>query len=421
MIIKLFFKFIRYKIKRLTTKFMKGKKIGLLSLIIASYPLSLMAQGVDCVLPDKVVNSPYHANAKFEVWLPSSEEPVVYNVELYSTPSPADTLAPCNYLIEWTVQTESGESSGFSAYYDGHHYRYRGDRLQEYHADWDMIPFNPSLSGSRGMGVQRTAQFVDLLPAFLAEKLHGMAVDSTFTYKITPSANVGGKNCTVISGEQGSAGFSGQEFTYVFDNTNGMPMSIDLNSNPGSISEQLVSVKYTMLPDEAVEITEEMLIDRYPEVFEKFRENNFRIENLRGGIMPEFSSPTITGNRYTHHKGEPFRVPTVIALLDPGIGDAVGLTSNVREAVASLPFDADIIWAFVTNKVEDIEEIIGEEGRIGESTLIGARSMARDTGAASLPVLIFVTRAGKVADVLVGDNKNLSSIVIQKMAVMPQD
>lgn len=413
----------RLYIKRHSTIFMKGN-LRLLLAIIASYPFSLMAEGVDCVLPANIMDQPYHANARFEVWLPSSEEPVVYDVELYSTPAPGDTLSPCNYFIKWTLSTAEDQSAGFSAYYAGHHYRYRGDRLQEYHVEWDPMPFSPSLSGSRGQGVQRTAQFADLLPAFLMDKLDGMTTDSTFKYSVNTDAFVDGKKSVVIKGEQSSAEFTGQEFTYVFSAADGLPVSVDLNSNPGTISEQIVSVKYTTIPGDDIVIDENMLIERYPDVFEKYRENNFRIENLRGKMMPEFAAKplnSIDDKRFIHNKDEAFRVPTLIALLDPAIGDVKGLTENIREAIGSLPFDSDIIWAFVSNKADEIEDLLGSEPRAGEYTLLGARKLARDTGAASLPVVIIVNRSGKVEDIIVGDNKNMSSIVIQKMAVMPQE
>lgn len=346
---------------------------------------------------------------------------MVYDVELYSTPAPGDTLSPCNYLIEWTMPTSSGVAGGFSAYFDGHHYRYRGDRLQEYHLTWDAVPFSPKLAGSSGPGVQRAAQFADLLPDFLAEKLADMQQDSTYRYKVTPDTKVDGVNSRVVTGVRQIGGLDALEYTYVFDSESGMPRSIDLDNNPGSISEQIVTVTYTPLPAEDFTLDEQALIERYPEVFEKYRESNFSIENLPGNPLPEFSSPTLTGERYTHHRTDKFRVPTIVALLDTGVGDAAGVVRNVRAAVERLPFDAEVIWAFVSNKAEDIEEAVGPEGRIGEYVLMGARALARDSGAATLPVIILAGSDGRVADVVIGDNKDLTSVVIQKMALMPHD
>lgn len=398
---------------------MKGK-FRLLMAITACCPLGLMAQGFNNVAERLAGTEDYHAKAVFEVWLPSSEEPVVYGVELISDKAEADTLSPCNYLIDWSLPTPSGLATGFSAYYDGHHYRYRGDRLQEYHMEWDAAPFIPSLTGSKGLGVHKAAQFADLLPAFLAEKIREMEIDSTFDYHFVPDTVVNGVRASVIDGVRRISGIDGLEYTYVFDYESGLPRLIELNNNPGSICEQIVSVRYENLAPSETEIDESSLIALYPEVFEKYRESNFRIENLVGTPMPDFSSPTLEGERYTHHRGEPFRTHTLVALLDPKVGDVAGYVEGIRSAVESLPYEADVIWAFVSNKAEDIQEVIGLTAREGEYVLVGARSLARDTGAASLPTLIIANRNGAVDDVVIGDNKELDSIVLQKMALMPQ-
>lgn len=77
----------------------------------------------------------------------SLQDDVDYTLRLRSWEAPTDTLAPCDYLIDWKVATPDGESSGFSAYYDGNVYNFRGDRLLEYHYDRDKNPFQ-----SRGTG-----------------------------------------------------------------------------------------------------------------------------------------------------------------------------------------------------------------------------------------------------------------------------
>ena len=82
---------------------------------------------------------PYSGQCSYEVLLASLSEPVTYEVKLQSTPAPADTLSPCDYLIEWSLPTPSGEVSGFSAYFDGSHFRFRDKRLQEYHASDDVM------------------------------------------------------------------------------------------------------------------------------------------------------------------------------------------------------------------------------------------------------------------------------------------
>ena len=119
---------------------MKGKS-RLLMVLAALGPLGISAQGIADVVAALEKTGCYEANASFNVSLPQSDKDVVYEVSLASAPAPAATLSPCSYLTEWGLETPSGTVKGFSAYFDGHHYRYRNERLQEYHMDWDSIPF----------------------------------------------------------------------------------------------------------------------------------------------------------------------------------------------------------------------------------------------------------------------------------------
>lgn len=395
---------------------MKGK-LRLILAITVCCPLGLYARGITGLCDQLRGADAYSAAADFEVLLPSAADPIIYDIQLDSRRAPADTLAPCDYLIRWSMATEDGTATGFGAYFDGHHYRYRGDRVQEYHTDWDFTPFAPN--GRKDDGVQRTAQFADLLPAFLAEKLEKMAADSTYRYTFTADTVYDGRKVSVIDGVQTIRGFDGLEYTYVFDRATGMPLRIELLSNPGSIAEQAMSVKYSYgeKPAHNFAYTEEALMEMYPEVFEKYRHSNFRIENLAGNPLPGFSAPTVTGERYTHERGHAMRVPTIVAILAPGEGNPAEVVSQLREAAASMPFDTDIIWAFVSNKAEEIEEIVGYEGRQGEHTLMNARRLALDAGATALPSILLTDADGKVTDVIIGFNNNLASDVIQKMAL----
>ncbi len=359
----------------------------------------------------------FSAKADFEVLLPSAADPVTYTVDLVASPTPADSLSPCAYLIRWTSPVEGDGSVGFTSYFAGHHYRFSGDRLQEYHTDWDLNPFIPG--GNTADGIQRTARFADLLPAFLAEHINAIAADTTYKFTYTPDATVDGRKSAVIKGVQSVRGMEGLEYTYVFDPATGLPLRIDLDYNPGSISEQSVSVRYSYPSAElsAVPQAETDLALLFPEVFEKYRSSNFHIENLAGRPLPAFSAPTITGERFTHNRGDAMRAPTIIALLDPAVGTPAEVVESLRTAAASLPFDTDIIWAFVSNNTSDIEDIVGTQARIGEQTLMGARALARDAGVTALPVVILTDAAGNVTNIILGINNNLASDVIQKMAV----
>ncbi|MCM1076124.1 MAG: hypothetical protein NC411_02030 [Bacteroides sp.] len=357
----------------------------------------------------------YEADASFNVSLPQSDNDVVYNIHLSSAPAPGDRLSPCGYLTEWSMESPSGPVKGFSAYFDGHHYRYRNERLQEYHTGWDSIPFMPRGNTD---GVQATAQFTDLYPGYIARELKKISSDSLYTLTLRPDMVFDGRKAVEIKAVMRVNDITAMEKRFIFDAKTMMPLRIDTESNPGQLTEQsmLVTYRYPSRMN-CPQLGEEALAASYPEVFEKYRENNFRIENLSGTQLPTFSLPTTTGERYTYHRGDPFVTPTVIALLDPSAGFNTELVNEVRGAVDRLPAQADVIWVFNSTNVDAIETIIPSI-RPGEHLLMNGKSLARDCGAASLPVVIMADSGGKVKNVVLGFNNELGNVVLQTMALV---
>lgn len=349
----------------------------------------------------------YCGRVSYSVLLPQAEDPVTYDISLQSTIVPDDTLSPCRYLIEWTPGRED-QGKGFAAYLDGSHYRYRDNRLQEYHMSWDSIPF---IMGNGG--VQCNAQFVDVLPQFLGRELSRLLTDSNFVYTFAPDTLYNGRKVAVIDGKLMYHGYVSKEATYILDPSTLMPLAIELENNPGAISEQSVSIRYDDNGIRPFAISsEDDLMALYPEVFEKYRESNFRIENLPGTQLPTFTAPMPGGERYAYHRGDPFKSPVVIALVDDCGANTAPTLQAIRDAAAQSPAQFDIIIAFVTNDTERASDIAGRCSP-GETLLTGARTLARDCGAGIFPTLIYVTRDGHVKDVNLGYNKDLTNIVIQ--------
>lgn len=393
---------------------MKGK-VRLLMVLAALVPLCLSAQGIADVVSALEKAGCYEAKASFNVSLPQSEKDVVYNIRLSAAPSPGDRLSPCSYLTQWDMETPSGPVSGFSAYFSGHHYRYRNERLQEYHTEWDSIPFMPRGNSD---GVQASAQFTDLYPAYIAGELKKIEADPNYSVSVTPGVKFDGKDAVRVTAVMKVDGVTAMEKRFLFDATSGLPLRIDTESNPGQITEQSMLVSYSY-PDEmhCPDLSEEALTAMYPEVFEKYRENNFRIENLAGTQLPTFSLPTTTGERYTYHRGDAFAAPTIVALLDPAAGFNTELVASLRGAVDRLPSQTDIVWVFVSTNVDAVEGVIPSI-RPGEHLLINGRSLARDCGVASLPVVIMADSHGRVKNVVLGFNNELGNVVLQTMALV---
>lgn len=185
----------------------------------------------------QLIDSPCSAaTVRYEVLMPSAADPVVYTIELLSMPNLGDTLAPADYLIDWTLPRGEAVSRGFCSYADGVHFRYRDTKLQEYHYAEDPRPF----IGEKG-GVQMTAQFADLLPQFIGKHLVDMQSDTTY------HSNFDARRLT-LSGVQSVNGYDALEYTYTFDAETFLPLQIDMEYNPASISEQTVTAYFDLRP-----------------------------------------------------------------------------------------------------------------------------------------------------------------------------
>lgn len=385
----------------------------------AIHPLSGIAQGIADIATSLAESPAITADARFSVTLPQNDTDITYTIGFTSLPAAdSDPLSACKYLIEWSYPAPSGTSEGFSAYFDGHHYRYRDQRLQEYHTEWDSVPF--TFSGARG-GIHTQAQFADLLPHFLGREILASLSDSTYVYGEPEKVTFDGRDAMKVKMLRVIGGETASERVYYFDPVTSLPLRIDTESNPGSITEQSILVDYNYtdpLTTPFTAMTEEALIDRYPEIFEKYRMSNFRIENLPGTTLPTFSLPTTGGDRFTHQRGEGLAAPAVIAFIDPAKGFNAELISSIREAVGMLPYQAQIIWAFPTNSRSDIEILTGESLPAGETAVTGAAALARDCGVAAYPVVVMADRNGVVKKVVLGFNKDLGDVVLQNMALI---
>ena len=391
-------------------------KIRLLIAVLISYPLcGMSAQGIRDIVDRLQSIECYRATVDYQV-LMSLQDDVRYSVDLMSKSVPGDTLIPCEYVIDWKVNSDESNAKGFSAYFKGNAYAFRGERLVEYHHEREPQQFmNRGIGAASIPGVHRQALFINLLPQLIAEDLEEIMTSPDYVYKFHPDTVVDGHRSKAVEAVMTMGGEVYREVLYAFDYDSAMPLFSEFENNPGALAEQTITSRYTY-PQEKASCTdkiEENLREMYPEIFDKFRESNYAIENLPGQRMPSFALPTTTGERYVHHAGDGFRTATLIVLIDPKSTFASKTVESVRQGVSALPYNADIIWAFISNNTDEIESVV-ERPDVGEHLLQSAKSLARDCGAASFPVIIFSEKDGTVKDVIVGFNNDMSDIVIEK-------
>lgn len=356
----------------------------------------------------------FRSGVKVEVSLPmAANDEIEYNVNALSSPASGDSLSTINYLIEWSLPTPNGVSKGFSSYFNGDFYRYReGSALQEYHADDNVQPF---ISQSP---VHKTTQFIDVFPVNLGAEIHAMAKDTTYSLVWTPDTVFHGENVAVLKSERRMNNQTVAEITYVFDKVSLSPKYIEKEMSPGTISEQTIIYEY--LPEDnpklKVPTNEEELISIYPEIFSNFREGNYGLESLKDRQLPGFSLPNLNGDRYSRLRTDGFSNPTLIAFVEEDISSTPGLIKDIRKGINSLPFSADIIWVFLSNRHDEIEEAVGKT-MPGEIVLMSGRNAVKDFGVTETPSFLFVNVDGKVSDILSGLKPDMESTVMQKMAI----
>lgn len=343
----------------------------------------------------------YAANVSYAVTLPQADDDIVYSVVLQQ---PAD---PDSYLIDWTAATPSGPAQGFTAWFEGHFYDFRNQRLRERHADWD--PATPQ--GAREP--QNSAQFSSLLPSRMAAQLRALAGPG-FSYTLTPAAG----NALRLDAVRLSAGEPDAELSWTFDASTLRPREFAADYNPGAISSQQVKAVFTDTVPSAGRLDEQMLRRRYPDAFARCRESQFAIEQMRGRPMPAFSLPMADGNgRLERQAAQTFERPTLLVLFDSESALAPRLVGEIRAAVDRMPADVDVIWAATGKDRDAVADLLGETRR-GEKAVCAAAGLAADCGAATLPVTLACAPDGRIGSLIIGLNNQFATDVICMLTTM---
>lgn len=367
---------------------------------------------VDAIADRMKSAAAYSDSARFIMAMPTFSNDVAYDLGLRQRVSEPDSLAPCSYVVRWT-DADRGRTGGFTAYFDGNFFRFDGKRLNELHATADTASFSPS---DPSRGVQQTAQFANLLPAFIGTELKKMASDPEYTLTLTADTVIDGRKVQSISAIHVRNGFTARRFSYVLDPATSLPLTVEIVNNPDTDNEQSISVTYSGNPrHECAEINETTLSGTFPDAFGRFRA--MTPQRMVGNPLPEFSLPTTTGERYTRSGNDPFRRPTIMAVIDDTSAEATPTVEALREAVAKSALNPDLILAFTGNNIDRIESH-APDIRQGEHLLTRSRALAREFGMGVLPTILICDSDATVKGFISGYNNHLASDVIQKMETL---
>lgn len=369
---------------------------------LSAFSLSASDSDLDRLIRSLESRDSFAADVDYCVTLPMAPDDVTYKVTIAAVAAPSDSLSPCDYRIEWSLDADEVRASGFAAYGSGNFFNFRNQRLAEYHADIDPAPFTGKTA------VQRSAQFADLTPWAIALQLRAMLADSTYCVAVShPSSHI------LVEARQSYKDQTIRELSYLFDDASGLPLKLNFENNPGAVSEQTVTATYAY-PD-GIEIfdfgSEQELIKRYPDVFDTYRQSTIRVENLAGTYLPAFSLPVFDSGRYTR-QSRADRLPSaaVLVFLNPNVSSTAETVADVRRAVKSLPVNLDIFWIFDSNDSDTVGSILGKQ-TFGETALMSGRSLMRDLAVTETPTFIFVGADGIIRSTLIGHSDNLLQTV----------
>ena len=322
-------------------------------------------------------DSCYTSRVEYEIMMPNADDPVRYDITLVQQSAAGDSLSPCKYLIVSKPININNSEDSFSAYFDGNFFRYRANRLDEWHYADEPEWFDT--------GTQCNEMFTSLLPAFIARNLSSMTDDASFDYNIEQDGDI-----SVIRGEENRNGYLCQSFVYRFNDT-GQPVSLETVNAPDTPTEQTMTARYTYPDNNQFEpLSEDLLSRMFPEAFDKFRKEKFNTKNLIGKPFPTFSSQTLSRERLSHTRGERFGISTLFVILRK---DDSRTIEEIRETVKTAGKKVNLVYVFSENDFECVSQTVGSL-TAGEEAIMNAKSLIRDCGIREYPTVILCDSDG---------------------------
>ena len=167
----------------------------------------------------------YKADCTYEVLLASLSQPVTYTVSLESSAASADTLAPCHYIIRWSLPQQPIPHRAFRHTSTAH------TSASATSVCKNTTGVERTVVRPPGRHMARSAVPDPVLR--VAPAVYGRAfsakwrADTSYIYTVKTV-----NDAVVIDGVRRFGGYDGAEYTYTLDAATLLPRRIELENNP---------------------------------------------------------------------------------------------------------------------------------------------------------------------------------------------
>lgn len=356
----------------------------------------------------------YQGKALFRVTLPMTDEEVEYQLDLKCMKNPTDTLYGYSYFIDLSSETNPSVNGNFIYYDSGNYYNFSNQRLREYHAEENILPFIDNSNGINKLpGIQRSGLFIEDLPMEIASRLKKCTKNPENQTRMYNDTIIDGTQCDAIYIEEYINGETIRSSVYLFDSKSGTPIFKETENNPGHLGFQTVTVDYifsdTETPFPNGFFSEENLIEQKGDIITTFRSNYFNAQNLKGETAPDFSLPLLNSTKrfsLSENNGQFM----VLAFVDT----TSSFCKNALDCAKPLLHTSNFTWiTLLSEKVSDELIKYQKQNNLPGIVVCNARNIAARYGIANYPTLFVISPQRKVIGVQIGFDPDLTRNIQQ--------
>ena len=350
----------------------------------------------------------YRGEASFRVTLPMTDEEVEYLLHLQYAKNQNDTLYGYSYLIDLSSATNPSINGNFIYYDSGNYYNFNNQKLREFHAVENAIPFLDKTNRQKEtLGIHRSGLFIEELPMEIAYRLKRCIANPENKIRTYTDTLINDRKCDAIYIDEYLNGETVRSSVYVFDSMSGVPIFKEVENNPGHLGSQTVTVNYlssdikSPFPTEF--FSEENLIKQKGDIITSFRSSDFKAKSLNGKTAPDFSLPLLNGTERFNLSENHDRF-LVLAFVDT----TSSFCKSALECAEPLSHNRNLTWVtLLSEKASDELIRFQEQNSLPGIVICNARNIAARYGIANYPTLFVVSPQKEIVSVQIGYDPDL--------------